>query len=88
MQWSAEADRAFGHLGSRAGSSGYLFGFIVEVDTSEAGIGTMLCQRTGTPPKLSPCAFFLKKLNPVERNYDVGDRELLAVVKALKDWRH
>jgi hypothetical protein len=23
-----------------------------------------------------------------ERNYDVGDRELLAVVKALKVWRH
>ena len=24
----------------------------------------------------------------MERNYDVGDRELLAVVKALKAWRH
>ena len=27
-------------------------------------------------------------LSPAERNYDVGDRELLAVVKALKAWRH
>jgi hypothetical protein len=45
-------------------------------------------QHSGTPPKLRPCAFFSKKLSPVERNYDLRDRELLAVVKALKVWRH
>ncbi|XP_064781911.1 alpha-1-antitrypsin-like protein CM55-MS [Oncorhynchus masou masou] len=28
------------------------------------------------------------KLSPAERNYDVGDRELLVVVRALKVWRH
>ncbi|XP_052359962.1 uncharacterized protein LOC127920203 isoform X3 [Oncorhynchus keta] len=31
---------------------------------------------------------FGQKLRPAERNYGVGDRELLAVVKALKAWRH
>jgi hypothetical protein len=62
--------------------------FIVEVDASEAGVGAVLSQRSGTPPKLRPCAFFPKKLGPGEQNYDVGDRELLAVVKALKVWRH
>ena len=51
---------------------------------SKAGIGAVLSQRSGTPPKHHPCAFFLKKLSPGERNYDVGDRVLLAVVKALK----
>jgi hypothetical protein len=30
----------------------------------------------------------LKEAQPAERNYDVGDRELLAVVKDLKGWRH
>jgi hypothetical protein len=53
-----------------------------------AGIGAVLSQRSGTPPKLHPCTFFSKKLSPAEQNYDVGDRELLAVVKALKSWRH
>ena len=58
--------------------------FIVEVDASEAGIGAVLSQRSGTPPKFRPCAFFSKKLSPAEQNYDVGDRELLAVIKAMK----
>ena len=63
--------------------------FIVEVEVSEAGIGAVLSQRSATPPKLRPCAFFSKKLSPAERNYDVGDWELLlAIIKALKAWRH
>uniref|UniRef100_A0A4W5QWH4 ribonuclease H n=1 Tax=Hucho hucho TaxID=62062 RepID=A0A4W5QWH4_9TELE len=94
LQWSAEADRAFGHLKALFTSAPVLahpdpsLAFIVEVDASEAGMGAVLSQRSGTPPKLRPCAFFSKKLSPAERNYDVGDRELLAVVKALKAWRH
>ena len=60
----------------------------MEVDASEAGVGAVLSQRSGTPPNLRPCAFFSRKLSPVERNYGVGDRELLAVVKALKVWKH
>lgn len=28
------------------------------------------------------------RLNSVERNYDVGNRELLAVKMALEEWRH
>ena len=62
--------------------------FIVEVAASEAGVGAVLSQRLGTPPKLRPGTVFSRKLSPVERNYDVGDRELLAVVRALKMWRH
>uniref|UniRef100_A0A3B5QEQ0 Integrase catalytic domain-containing protein n=1 Tax=Xiphophorus maculatus TaxID=8083 RepID=A0A3B5QEQ0_XIPMA len=35
-----------------------------------------------------PCAFFSRKLSSSETNYDVGDRELLAVKLALEEWRH
>ena len=38
--------------------------------------------------KLHPCAFFSRRLSPAERNYDVGNRELLAVILALEEWRH
>ena len=27
-------------------------------------------------------------MSPAERNYDIFDKELLAIIKALKDWRH
>ncbi len=35
-----------------------------------------------------PCAFFSRKLSAAERNYDVGNRELLAMKLALEEWRH
>ncbi|KAK3537438.1 hypothetical protein QTP70_009972 [Hemibagrus guttatus] len=34
------------------------------------------------------CAFLSHRLMPTERNYHVGDRELLAVKLALEEWRH
>ncbi|KAI3364364.1 hypothetical protein L3Q82_011161, partial [Scortum barcoo] len=38
--------------------------------------------------KLHPCAFFSRRLSPAERNYDIGNQELLAVKLALEEWRH
>jgi hypothetical protein len=35
-----------------------------------------------------PLAFFSKKLNPVQQKYSAYDRELLAVQKAAKHFRH
>ncbi|KAL0146623.1 hypothetical protein M9458_057963 [Cirrhinus mrigala] len=48
--------------------------------------GTVLIGRW--PPLLHPCAFYSRKLSPVEQNYDVGNRELLAIKLALEEWRH
>ncbi len=62
--------------------------FIVEVDASSTDIGAVLSQRQGDPPKLYPCAFFSRKLNPTEQNYDVGNRKLLAMKAAFEEWRH
>lgn len=50
--------------------------FIVEVDASNSGMGAVLSQRTPGDQKLHPCAFFSRRLSPVECNYDVGNREL------------
>lgn len=59
----------------------------MEVHASEVGVGAVLSQK-GEDKKLHPCAFFSHWLTPAERNYDVGDRELLAVKMALEEWRH
>ncbi|KAI2657473.1 Transposon Tf2-11 polyprotein [Labeo rohita] len=53
-----------------------------------SGVGAVLSQAVGEPPILHPCAFYSRKLSPVEQNYDVGNRELLAIKLALEEWRH
>lgn len=62
--------------------------FLVEVDASSTGIRAILSQCQGNPSKLFPCAHYSRKLTPTEQNYDVGDRELLAMKAALEQWRH
>ncbi|KAK3574507.1 hypothetical protein QTP86_008556 [Hemibagrus guttatus] len=58
--------------------------FVEEVDASSSGLGAVLSQRHGEPGKLHPCAFYSRKLTVMEVNYDVGNRELLAIKTALE----
>ncbi|KAK3515044.1 hypothetical protein QTP70_004028 [Hemibagrus guttatus] len=62
--------------------------FVVEVDASSSGLGAVLSQRHGDPRKVHPCAFYSWKLTTAQVNYDVGNRELLAIKAALEEWRH
>ncbi|XP_064197194.1 uncharacterized protein LOC135257909 [Anguilla rostrata] len=92
--WTPEADTAFTDLKRRFSSAPILIHpdpvrqFVVEVDASETGGGAVLSQRSVSDNKLHPCAFFSRKFSPAERNYDAGDRELLAIKMALEEWRH
>jgi hypothetical protein len=60
--------------------------FRVEVDASNMGTGAVLSQEQ--QGKWHPVAFMSKSLIDAERNYEIYDKELLAIVKALKVWRH
>ena len=94
FSWSLQAEEAFRSLKQRFSSAPILtlpdpkLQFIVEVDASGVGAGAVLSQRCSKDNKVHPCAFFSRKLSPAERNYDVGNRELLAVKLALEEWRH
>ncbi len=94
LAWSTAASEAFQQLKQRFTSAPILhhpdpeLEFTVEVDASNTGIGAVLSQRQGNSAKLYPCAYYSRKLNAAERNYDVGDRELLAMKAALEEWRH
>jgi hypothetical protein len=37
--------------------------------------------------KLHPIAYYSATFTPTERNYDIYERELLAVIKAITNWR-
>lgn len=60
--------------------------FVVMTDASDYGIGAVLQQDQGKG--LQPICFMSHKLNSAERNYPVHERELLAIVVALRTWRH
>lgn len=49
--------------------------------------GGCLFQHSPKDNKLYPCAFFSHYLSPTERNYDIGNQELLAV-KMVLEWKH
>jgi hypothetical protein len=60
--------------------------YTVVTDASGYAIGAALCQDHGNG--LQPCAFLSRKMNDHERNYAVHEQELLAIVHALREWRH
>ncbi|KAK1791108.1 hypothetical protein P4O66_002141 [Electrophorus voltai] len=92
--WSTEAQHAFEELKHHLIAAPIFqlpdveFPFVVEVDASEVGDDAVLSQQSGKDKKLYPCAYFSQRLSSAERNYDVGDCELLEVKLALEEWRH
>ena len=61
--------------------------FEVKVDASNYAIDAVLMQRDDKNV-MHPVAFFSKTMNDVQRNYDVYNRELLALIKMFRHWRH
>ncbi|KAI0991434.1 hypothetical protein K3495_g16753, partial [Podosphaera aphanis] len=59
---------------------------VVEADCSGYAMGACLSQFDDSN-SLRPVAYFSRKLTPAECNYEIHDKELLAVVSALEDWR-
>ena len=61
--------------------------FQIEADASKYASGAVLTQ-TDSNGARHPIAYLSKTFNPTERNYEIYDRELLAIMRALKEWRH
>ena len=55
-------------------------------DASLLAAGAILLQSDANQD-LHPCAYFSRTFTPAQRNYDIYDRELLAVILALEEWR-
>ena len=59
--------------------------FRVETDASGHAIGGVLSQEQ--KGKWKPIAFLSRMMQPAEQNYEIYDKELLAIVEALSKWR-
>ena len=58
----------------------------VDTDASDCAIGARLQQQDDNG-KLRLIACYSRAMTPAEQNYDIHDKELLAIVTALKKWR-
>jgi len=62
--------------------------FWVEVDSLDFATGVILSQQSTADGKWHPIAFYSKSLSFVERNYEIHDKEMLAIIRALEEWMH
>jgi len=59
----------------------------IEVDASDYMMGSVLSIECGDG-LWRPVAFLSKSLNETERNYEIHDKEMLAIIRGLEAWRH
>ena len=91
FRWDEEADRAFVRLKKMFITAPVLALFdaeretIAEVDASKWCVGGTLYQ-VDDEGVIRPCAFFSKKNSPAECNYEIYDKEMLAIVRCLEEW--
>jgi len=59
----------------------------LETDSSDFALGAVLSQLF-EDKKWHPVAFYSRKFSPAEKNYDVHDKEMAAMVAAFKEWAY
>jgi hypothetical protein len=61
---------------------------IVEVDASDYAVAAILSQITPDDGDIHPIAFHSRSMAPAELNYEIYDKELLAIFEAFRTWRN
>jgi hypothetical protein len=93
LEWNAEADQAFETLKKAFTTAPILTHpdfqkpFFLETDASDFALGVILSQ----PDKdecLHPVAFHSRKFTATEINYEIHNKELLAIIDSFQEWRH
>ena len=92
FEWKNEQQKAFDQLKHLFTSAPILRNpdsnkpFIVETDASNFAVGAILSQEFDG--QLHPIAYLSKGLTKSQKNYQIYDKELLAIKEALAQWRH
>jgi hypothetical protein len=91
-EWTVAMELAFDELKRRFTTAPILQQFdpkkvcIVETDATDFALRAVLSQK-GDNGRLYPVVFHSRKFTPVEINYEIHDKELLAIVDCFKVWR-
>jgi len=91
FKWTSDQENAFQALKKMCTTSPTLrifdvkLSIQVETDASDLAIGACLTQEHSG--QRHPLAYYSRKMTPAEQNYDIHDKELLAIVVSLQHWR-
>jgi len=91
FSWGKEPEEAFGQLKHRFTTAPILPHFyperetVVKTDASDFALGCVLSQFLNR--RLHPVAFHSVKFSPAERNYEIHDKALLAILEAFTEWK-
>ena len=94
FRWGIPEDEAFNKLKKSITSTPILTlpsddqPFRIEADGSGVATGAVLSQLSSEDGTWHPVSFLSKSLSAVEHNYEIHDVEMLAVMRALEEWRH
>jgi hypothetical protein len=92
FNWTAACEDAFQKLKRRFQEGPVLImadqtkPFYLETDASAFASGTILMQKDDNG-LLHPCGYLSRTFSPTEQQYQIYDRELLALIRALVEWK-
>jgi len=92
FNWTQECQSAFDRLKQAFTTAPILMHYnpdlpvTVETDASDYVVAGVMSQRDDNE-QLRPVAYFSSKMLPAECNYEIYDKELLAIIRAFEEWR-
>ncbi len=93
FEWTSDCRHTLDQLINKVAANAHLAQpdpskpYALEVDASAYAIRAILTQPNNWGKPLA-IGYFSKALSPTQRNYDVHDCELMAVVESLEHWHH
>ena len=93
FEWTPETNQSFENLKKRFTEEPVLRmpdttrPFQIECDTSKYALGAILTQ-IDDEGRRHPISFLSKSFDQHEQNYGIEERELLSIIRALREWRH
>ena len=94
FRWTPEAQVAFDSLRTAFTTAPVLRHFdpslptVLEADASDYAVGAVISQRDPESGRLHPITFYSRKFNSAELNYEIYDKEMLAIVETMDHYRH